>query len=484
MSASRMFRQEALDQLRSPDDLDRLLTVVRRRTWIHVLTLGLLCGAGLVWAIWGTIPVTVDGTGVLVHAGRVTGLQATAGGQLVALRVRVGQQVRKGDVIAIFNQDPLQKELRQEEERVQDLERRHTLERQIAKEQSAMDHQATEEQRKSIQGDISTLEALVARTKVRQDAFADDQAKHLDNTKALLERLHAGRQKQLTTIKTLRQEGLTSQDLVLNAETTLTDSEVRIADLAIDLQRIELRRIEAEQEELRHRTRVGDLQLKLLDLSIQERRRQQVSDHQEATRKAERDEAQRRVDRLKFLLARSTQVTSEHDGRILELAVSAGQVVGEGARLGTIELQTADATLENVAYFPVKDGKRIQLGDVIHVTPTTVQRERFGSIVGRVTRVAAFPTTQAGAINIVGTSELAGAIMPPGGAIEVEAELQPDPTSVSGYRWTSQGPPLQFSAGTTTTVRVTIERRRPISYLFPFVRTWVLGQKDEQPPSA
>jgi HlyD family secretion protein len=40
-----------------------------------------------------------------------------------------------------------------------------------------------------------------------------------------------------------------------------------------------------------------------------------------------------------------------------------------------------------LAYFPIKDGKQIKPEMVISITPDTVQRERFGGIIGKVNAV-------------------------------------------------------------------------------------------------
>lgn len=477
-----MFRQEALDRLRSPEDLNQLLTIVRRRAWLSVATLGILCVAGVVWSIYGMIPVTVDGFGVLINPGNVKGIQSASGGQLVELHFRVGQAVRRGDVLATLNQEPLQKELRQEQDRLDELRAKNRLAQADDDERVRMERIALQEQRKFVADEIKASENLANKARDRNREFVDEQMKTLEKTRELTVKLNQALREKVATIKSLRDQGLTSDDLVLDAESSFADSELRVANVAVDVLGTDLRKLENEQSQLQHQNRVADLQLKILELSIAEKRLMQELAAKKNERELEEHETERRIERLKFQLERSTRVLSDFDGRLLELTVSVGQVIAEGTRIGTIELDSPGSQLRNVAYFPVKDGKRIKPGDPIHVTPATVQRERYGSILGTVTRVSSFPVTQEAAVNVLGSSEIAAALMQRGGAIEVEAELQADPNAPSGYRWTSQGPPIRFSAGTTTNVRITIERRRPISYVFPILRAWVFGEKDDRQP--
>jgi len=51
---------------------------------------------------------------------------------------------------------------------------------------------------------------------------------------------------------------------------------------------------------------------------------------------------------------------------------------------------------------------------------------------------------------------------------QIVIDLDEDPTTASGYRWTSkQGPPFEIPLGSSGAFEVTIEQRKPISYLLP-----------------
>ena len=135
--------------------------------------------------------------------------------------------------------------------------------------------------------------------------------------------------------------------------------------------------------------------------------------------------------------------------------------------------------LTHACFFAVGPGKKLHPGLEMRISPANVERPRFGSIVGKVTSVSVFPMTSEGVLNIVGNSKLAQTLLDEGGAIMVEAKLEKDPTNPTGFKWTSKSPDIPMTAGTTTTCRVTVDKRSPISFILPLLREWVLGQRNK-----
>jgi hypothetical protein len=63
-----IFRQESLERLSSPEQLDQLIQVVTPKSWLPLATLGSLVFLLMLWSIFGRIPITATGKGVLVYA--------------------------------------------------------------------------------------------------------------------------------------------------------------------------------------------------------------------------------------------------------------------------------------------------------------------------------------------------------------------------------------------------------------------------------
>ena len=109
----------------------------------------------------------------------------------------------------------------------------------------------------------------------------------------------------------------------------------------------------------------------------------------------------------------------------------------------------------------------------LQVTPSTVKRERFGGIIGKVTSISAFPVSKESASSVVGGLEVLQGLSTEGAQIQVFAELEPDPSTKSRFRWSSsKGPDSQITSGTTASVRVKVDEQSPISFVFPILRSW------------
>jgi HlyD family secretion protein len=188
-------------------------------------------------------------------------------------------------------------------------------------------------------------------------------------------------------------------------------------------------------------------------------------------RRNEIAQTRRAIDIDAFQVGQDGSIRSQYAGTVAEVVAAVGQVVPAGGRVLTLDVETSDVGLVSVSYFPVRDGKRIQPGMPIQVTPDPVQRARFGGILATVTSVSAAPVTKEGATATVGNAEVVQSLMPDGGYIEVRARLETDASTPSGYRWSSsRGPDTPITEGLTHSTRVTVEGRAPVTYLMPVLR--------------
>jgi HlyD family secretion protein len=109
-----------------------------------------------------------------------------------------------------------------------------------------------------------------------------------------------------------------------------------------------------------------------------------------------------------------------------------------------------------------------------HLTPATVKREEYGSIVGRVLSVGAAPSTAAGMMAVLDNRELVTSLTQAGPQLAVGVELEPDTSAASGYRWSSgRGPAITIGSGTLATGEFVVRREPPIALVIPALKKFL-----------
>ena len=168
-------------------------------------------------------------------------------------------------------------------------------------------------------------------------------------------------------------------------------------------------------------------------------------------------------------LKQTSRVVSNRAGRVLELLVDRGDVVHPGTAILNLEVVSED--LVAVLFVPATAGKRVQPGMAVRVSPSTVKREEYGSILGRVTWAAEYPSTARGMVRLLGNEALVDRLMKEGPPIQVNVALERNAATPSGFRWSSStGPSVKISSGTLATGDVVVREEAPVNLVIPRVR--------------
>jgi hypothetical protein len=160
-------------------------------------------------------------------------------------------------------------------------------------------------------------------------------------------------------------------------------------------------------------------------------------------------------------------ISSPRAGRVLEIRVNEGSVIQAGSTLLSVEPIGGD--LQAILYLSAVDGKIVQPGMTVHVSPSTVRKEEYGVMLGRVISVGDFPATYQGMLRILGSDELVRALSRGGAPIEVRVELLKAEANTDNprFQWSSsKGPSVAIQSGTFCTASIIINERRPISLIF------------------
>jgi HlyD family secretion protein len=475
---NQIFRKQALERVAFPDEINQLTTVVRPRHWLALAALGALAVVAVGWSVFGRVPETVEGYGLLINPGRVRPLEAPFAGQVFELKVRPGDEIARGDVIAVLEQPVLRKELQEARNKLAELRRFDAAQRELEQLRLSREDALTGEQKDLLDETAGEVTQLAEDLWTKNQEASSKQREEIAGLTGEAAELATTLRGQLDSLRSLTDRGLATRQQVSQTESSLFEtqrlsSDLRSQRLEVDIQEQEARRFYVEQQ-----NKAADLKLQIKKLDLELARLRQQVETDQAQRTLEIDLQTELVKLLEQQLAVEESVTSPAAGRVLEMTVQPGQVASQGMRIGSIETDEGGGDGERLrvlAYFPIGDGKRVDDGMEALVTPSTVQRERFGSIVGEVRRTVPFPTTLEAAAAAIGNEEVLTQLEGAGGVIEVEIEMERAETP-SGFRWTSGGPEEQFSAGTSAQVRVVIEERAPISFLLPLLRELTFGK--------
>ena len=471
----RIFRQQALDRLSNPEQLDKLMQVVSPKDWLPLSALAVFGILGITWSIFGKIPITVTGKGVLINPHRVVDLQSPITGQLQSLNIRSGQCVKKDEILGIIDPADKKQQLQQLQDKLAQLQEQTGKTTLVRQQRTQLETSAITAQRTSLKQRLQDIQKLTPRIKdeglnsISKQRISFQQK--LKDTEELIPVL----EKRLTNQQELQKQGAISQEQVLQAEKEYRQTRQSISEIQAQLQQLRVQETELQQKYQESINNINQTNAELEKLDTQNKQLEQNNLETTNTENNQIQEVQQGIARLQNEVKYNSTIKSPHAGCIVEITATGGQYVNPGTRLGTLQIAGETKEMKSVTYFAVEDGKKIRPGMEILITPDTVKRTRFGGIVGKITEITPFPITSEGATSVVGNPEVVKQLMGEGGGkIEAISQMQLDSKTTSGYKWSSsQGPQLEISPGITTTVRVTVEERKPITFVLPILRELV-----------
>ena len=164
-------------------------------------------------------------------------------------------------------------------------------------------------------------------------------------------------------------------------------------------------------------------------------------------------------------------VYSTYTGRVIEKRISENSFVTVGTPILSIEQTGSNVSgLEALIYIDPLDGKKVKPNMEVQISPSTIKREEFGVMLGKVRNVDEFPSTAAGIMSILHNEKLVQIFAPNAPPISVTSDLIASSTTFSGYKWSSpKGPQAKIESGTLCTAAITVKRQRPIALVIPML---------------
>ncbi|MBK4734000.1 NHLP bacteriocin system secretion protein [Noviherbaspirillum pedocola] len=412
-----LFRKTALESLSTPEQLDAALQVTKPRAWIALSAIALVLLAVLVWSIFGTLPANVHGQGIIMREGGTFNVVAFGNGVITEMKdLQIGDMVKKGQVLGRIAQPELE----------QQIEAQRTVVRELQQD-----------------------EARVAES-VRLLEPVRDKSARLQQT--ALQRTIASKRDQLRSLHLIQQgqEELLRDGLITRQRYEQTRQQAMAAESDIDtamtqMERLSVDRIETEAVQ---QARLAEARSRLL-------------------------QAQNRLEDLVVQHRLASTIVSTYDGAVVETMAMKGDALRNGQPVLSVEVN--EGHLEAVIYLPPEsNAKLLKPGMPAQISPATAKKERFGYLIGKVTAVSQYPSTEQGMLSLFNNATLVRELTRNGPPLAVAVQLERDPATKSGYKWSSTtGTRVELTSGTLATGTFVVESKRPISLLIPLLREMV-----------
>ena len=394
------------------EKLDRALFVTPARGWIALLAILVVATAVGVWSVVGEVATYVEAHGFLLNrGGKVVDAVAAGRGRLSTIAVAVGDEIEKDAVVAqIVNEE---------------LAARYSGALALVEERTrALD---------ALKAAVATESGLVRANNVQ-------------------------RRKQIDELET------TALDMLEIARANLENNK-QLFD-----ERIVTRvRLESTQREFNEARRVVlELSRERDALEANEIKYRNDNDTRIREMRAQVEAASRQARELEALTA-TKRVLAPVSGQVIEIKVTGGAIVNPGAAVASI--RTGSKVLEVLLYVPPAEGKQVEAGMQALVSPSTVRREEFGAIRGTVESISSFPASLEGMVAVLQNRSLAQSFFRDGPPYAGRIVLVSDPTTASGFAWTSPKAADQtLSAGTLASVEIKTRSQPPITMAIPLLK--------------
>lgn len=168
-------------------------------------------------------------------------------------------------------------------------------------------------------------------------------------------------------------------------------------------------------------------------------------------------------------LSGGVDIETYHDGKIFQFETSVGEQVQVGQPLLWFETAIHPTDLLVYGFIPVEAGEKIKPGMIARIDLNAVDTQKYGQLVGSVISVVPYAvSSNSDQLNVIPSEKLREDLTKGSTAMLVIIQPTLYPKNMTGLRWTSsKGPPDKLLPGSLGVVRVTIENKRPISYLIP-----------------
>ncbi|MCR5734850.1 MAG: hypothetical protein K6G22_09620 [Lachnospiraceae bacterium] len=163
-------------------------------------------------------------------------------------------------------------------------------------------------------------------------------------------------------------------------------------------------------------------------------------------------------------------VTSEIEGKVYDVKVTEGQGIAVGGQIASL----LSGDLENdvaICYVKLTDAFKLKPGMKAYIFPSTVDRQEYGHIEGVVDSISTHVASEGDLKEQIASDSVVNDFIKEGSVVEVRCRMESDPSTKSGYSWsTKKGRNIELATGTVISATIITEEKKPIDLLIPYLK--------------
>ncbi|MBS0650919.1 MAG: efflux RND transporter periplasmic adaptor subunit [Verrucomicrobia bacterium] len=163
-------------------------------------------------------------------------------------------------------------------------------------------------------------------------------------------------------------------------------------------------------------------------------------------------------------------IRSQVSGIVLAINVVRGEFIQPNQNLAWLQKKASPTEKQKVfAVFATDAGALLHPGMDVHVAFKAIDSERYGKMIGVIEKILPFTGSNQGKVfQSLHSEEWQAMLLDNETQYIVVIDPELDPSTPSGYRWTSkEGPSFKVPPDALASVTVIVKEQRPIQYLIP-----------------
>ncbi len=368
----------------------------------------------IIWSLFGSIPQRVQGIGMIDSVSGLERVTASSSGRISEIRLKNNDSVKIGDIIAIIEQPGLKASIQKLKFSIEKLKQNNLIASSGATENNKIIRQSNNLSRSRL---TSSLEKI-------------------NESILFLE-------KRVSQEKILYEKGLITYSQYFATQQQLSSTKLDKIEIEEQLKQLTIdnneRKLNSNLDELNTNKQLGVLELELKDLMEEYKGK--------------------------------SEVTAQISGYISQINVKVGDLVTPGFVISNITTVNKgnNKYILNL-YIPFNTNAIIDKGMSVDIQIFSVDPYLDGYLMGKVKEVSQYLADAEGLLNSLGNETLIDIIDSKGGVYSLVVELEKDPNTFNGYKWSNKkGPQTKIYPGQLSLAYVNVKVKAPIELVMPIL---------------